>query len=106
MRSKVNLLTVETKHPTERCITKPYSAVGDGLEDGLHVRLRPADNSQDVRGGRLAFQRLTELLVALLQLLEQAHVFDGDHRLAREGLQECDLRVGERTHLPAEDGEG
>ena len=31
------------------------------------------------------------LLECLLGLVDQAHVLDGDHRLAREGLQQIDL---------------
>ncbi len=34
-----------------------------------------------------------------LELLEQAHVLDGDHRLVGEGLQQLDLLVGERADL-------
>jgi hypothetical protein len=34
-----------------------------------------------------------------LQLREQAHVLDGDHRLVGEGLEQLDLRVAEWAHL-------
>ena len=37
--------------------------------------------------------------VALLQLLEQPGVLDGDHRLVRERLQQGDLLVGERADV-------
>src|SRR5439155_6234751 len=43
---------------------------------------------------RLLFQRL-------LELLEQPHVLDRDHRLVGEGLQQLDLRGGEGPYLGA-----
>ncbi len=44
-----------------------------------------------------------QLLRPRLQLLEQAHVLDRDHRLVGEGLEQSDLLVGERFLLgPAE----
>ena len=44
-------------------------------------------------------QRLAQFRVALLDLLEQAHVLDGDDRLVGESLEEVDLLVGEWTDL-------
>ena len=41
----------------------------------------------------------------LLQLVEQAHVLDGDHRLVGEGLEEGDLSLREELRLGAEDRE-
>ena len=45
--------------------------------------------------GRLLLERLGEIAVALLELLEQPDVLDGDDRLVGEGLKECDLLVRE-----------
>ena len=47
-----------------------YRALDDGVEDGLHVRPRIADHAQDLRRRGLPIQRLRELGVARLQLLE------------------------------------
>ena len=38
---------------------------------------------------------------ALLHLVEQLDVLDGDHRLIGEGLQQLDVVVGERAGLGA-----
>ena len=46
-------------------------------------------------GRRLLLQRLREVAVARLQLLEQPHVLDGDDRLVGEGLEQRDLLVRE-----------
>ena len=37
----------------------------------------------------------------LLELVEQPHVLDGDHRLIGEGFEQLDLRRGEGAHLDA-----
>src|SRR5262249_33098008 len=39
-----------------------------------------------------------ELPTLVLYLIEQAHVFDRDHNLVGEGLQQCDLLITERLH--------
>src|SRR5689334_10786991 len=41
--------------------------------------------------------------VLLLQLREQAHVLDRDHRLVGKGLKEHDLLVAEGTHFASAD---
>ena len=56
-----------------------------------------------VAGRGLLLQRLGQLAVARLHLLEQPHVLDGDHRLVGEGLEQLDLLVAERAHLGAAD---
>ena len=65
----------------------------------LQVGRRAADDAQDLAGRRLLLQRLGQLAVALLQLLEQPRVLDGDDGLVGEGLQQRDLLVGERLDL-------
>ena len=59
---------------------------------GCDVGWRAADDPQDLAGGRLLLQRLGEVVVARLQLLEQPHVLDRDDRLVGEGLEQRDLR--------------
>jgi hypothetical protein len=44
-------------------------------------------------------ERLGEIAVSVLQLLEEAGVLDGDDGLGGEGLEELDLLVGERAEL-------
>ena len=48
---------------------------------------------------RLMLQSLAQFCVALLDLLEQPHVLDGDDGLGGEGLEQLDLLVGERTNF-------
>ena len=50
-----------------------------------------ADQLEDLAGGGLQLQRLGQLVVALLDLAQQARVVDGDRRLTGEGLQQRHL---------------
>ena len=91
--------------PAESC-----GAFGHDVHDGLEIRRRARDDPQDLSRGRLLLERfghlgmgLRESLVFLLQLREQAHVLDRDHRLIREGLKELDLARGKRTDHTASD---
>src|SRR5262249_1814209 len=55
--------------------------------------------------------RLGKLASPCLHLVEQAHILDGDDCLVGEGLEQCDLRLGELACLGSlyddrPDGEG
>ena len=70
-------------------------ALGHDVHHRLEVGRRAGDHPQDLRGRRLLLERLGQLAVPGLELREQPHVLDGDHRLVGEGLQERDLRSSE-----------
>ena len=55
----------------------------DGVEDRLGIGRRGGDDPQHLGRGGLLLQRLAQLAVALLQLLEEAGVLDGDDRPGR-----------------------
>ena len=63
-------------------------------------RSASADHPQDLGGGGLLLQRLGQVGIALLQLLEQPHVLDGDDRLVGERLDQRDLLVRECVRPP------
>ena len=71
---------------------KVIGALGNSLEDGLHVIGRTGDHLQDFRSRGLPLQRFPGLV-------EQPRVLDCDHRLIGEGRQQIDLLVIERTHF-------
>ena len=79
----------------------PRGALDDGVENRLHVRRRAADDAEHLGRCRLMLQGLAQFCVALLDLLEQAHVLDGDHRLRSECLEQSDLLFRERLDLGA-----
>ena len=76
-------------------------ALRDRVEDRLGVGRRAGDRPQDLAGRRLLLERLGQLPVPRLELREQPHVLDRDHRLVGEGLEERDLLVGERPRPPS-----
>ena len=78
---------------------------GDGVQHLIEVGRRGGDGTKHVGRGGLLLQRLAQLSVALLQLLEQPGVLDGDHRLVGERLQQRDLLLAERAHLVASQGQ-
>ena len=80
--------------------TNPGGALDDRVEDRLHVRGRPADDAEHLGGCRLMLQGLAQFCVALLHLLEQPHVLDGDHGLVSEGFEKRDLLLSRKDGLP------
>ena len=88
----------------QRARTRSEQADGarsNGIQHGLQLARRLGNDSQNVRGGRLPIERHGEIPVARLQLLEQAHVLDGDDGLVGEGLEQRDLLVREGIWLEA-----
>ena len=82
-----------------------HGALDEDRQHGLEVEGRAADDLEDLAGGRLLLQGLGQLAVPSLELLEQADVLDGDHRLVGEGPDQLDLLLGERAPLPPGDGD-
>ena len=75
----------------------------EGIEHRLQIEGRPADDVEHVRGRGLLLERLGQLRSPRLDLVEQPHVLDRDHRLVGEGGDELDLLVGERLDDQARD---
>src|SRR5262245_1315176 len=65
-------------------------ALSYGFLHRLDVRRRAGDHAQDFTRRGLLFERFVELL-------EQPHVLNGDHRLIGEGFEQLDLSLCERT---------
>jgi hypothetical protein len=80
--------------------TKPRRRFHKCVENGRQVEGRAADDLE--LGGRgLLLQRLTQVIRALAQLIEQACILDSDNGLSSEVLDQLDLLVGERPYLLA-----
>ena len=84
----------------------PHGIAGDDFEHRLSVGRRLADGSKDLARRRLLLEGLGQLGVPRLQLLEQAHVLDGDHRLVGKRLEQGHLGVREGAELGAQDSQG
>ena len=65
----------------------------DRIQYWLNVRRRAGDNTRNFAGRSLLLQRLGEIAVAFLQLFEQPHVFDRDHSLIGESLDQLNLAL-------------
>jgi hypothetical protein len=83
-----------TEDCAEEALAQPHRALDDDVEHRLNIIWRPGDDPQDLARCRLLVEgfgdlpvRLYERLILLLQLLEQAHVLDGDDGLIGEGLE-------------------
>jgi hypothetical protein len=81
--------------------TNPHGALDDGVEHRLHVGRRTADDAEHLGRRRLMLQSLAQFRVALLDLLEQSHVLDGDHSLIRERFEKGDLFVRKGPYFGA-----
>ncbi len=81
---EVHQLAVEPEDGAQQSVAQPHGASHDRIEDRLDVRRRLADHAQDLARRGLLLQRLAEIAVARLQLLEQPRVLDRDHRLVGE----------------------
>src|SRR5215813_478818 len=89
---------VESKHhvidPTHPC-----GALDDRVEDRLHISGRAADDPEHLRRCGLMLQGFAQLCVALLDLLEQPHVLDGDDCLRSERLKQSYLPATKWANL-------
>src|SRR5262245_6488077 len=74
-------------------------ALDDGVEDGLHVRRRAADNPEHLGRCSLVLQGLTQFCIVFLYLLEQPDVLDGNHRLVCKSPKKSDLLVSEGVYF-------
>src|SRR5215475_1653755 len=86
--------------------TNPRRALDDGVEDRLNIGRRMADDTEYLGRCRLVLQGLAQFRVALLDLLEQSHVLNGDNGLISEGSEESNLFFGKRSNLRATDQNG
>src|SRR5262249_1779628 len=85
-------------HRSEFGLTNPHRVPQHALEYRLQLARRAADDLQNLRSRSLLLKRFGKLARARLHLIEQAHVFDRDHRLVGEGGDKADLLLGEWPH--------
>ena len=80
-------------------VAEPGGRFGEGVEHRLQIEGRAADDLEHVAGRGLVFEQFLEVAGALLQLAIGLGAGDGDDSLLGEGLQQCDLAVGEAADL-------
>ena len=69
IRNLMNQFAVEPVEVPEHALTQPYRASQDGVEHRLDIGRRTRDHPQDPRRRRLLLERLRQLSVSTLQLL-------------------------------------
>src|SRR5215831_18034437 len=92
-RDEVLLFAIKPVRVSPCTITEAYCIVDDCVEHWLHISRGLADHAQNLARRGLLLERLTHLRVGLrqrpillLELREEPHVLDGDHRLVGKGL--------------------
>jgi len=95
-RTKVKHRPIDEEERTVEPVAQSYRASQDGVENRLDFGLRTGDHSKDLARRRLLFQRLRQIGVACLQLLEQPNVLNRYDGLVGEGLHQFDLLHGKR----------
>src|SRR5262249_33085415 len=111
-RDNLDLIALGSGQHARVATQEADRALHDGVKYGLNVRLRTADDAQDVAGGGLLLQCLSNLgvrrrqgTILLLQFREQAHVLDGDDGLVGKSLQQRDLLIGEWIYFGPSQGD-
>src|SRR3990172_9941111 len=84
-------LALRSHDETPFSTAEPRGIFDKRLEHRLKIKSRAADHLEDFAGGGLLLQGFGQVSVAGLELVEEADVFDGDHGLVGEGLEERDL---------------
>src|SRR5262249_46275122 len=87
-----------TKQHAEFGLADSYRVKKHGLEYRLKLAGRARDYLENLRCSRLLLQRLGGFARTRLDLVEQANVFDCDHRLVGKGGHQFDLLGGKLVH--------
>src|SRR5262249_31996406 len=97
-------LSVELKERAEEPIAQ-FACIGsDRVKNRLDTGRRAPNHAKDVAGGRLLFERDSQLCIPRLLRFEQPRVLDGDDSLVGEDLEELDLTFGEQSYFGSSEG--
>jgi hypothetical protein len=88
-------VAVDLVHDALLGVTEQGSAFDDRVEYGPEAGRGAADDGEDLGHGGLLVEGFGDLAVAVLELVEEAGVFDGDDGLVGEGLEKSNLTIGE-----------
>src|SRR5262249_42426227 len=92
-RQQAKATVLESHEATKVGFAETRCCFNDGVNDGLKIKLRAADDTKDVTSRCLEFERLLQLALACLLCLKQSRVLDGDHGLVGKGLEKLDLSL-------------
>jgi hypothetical protein len=101
-------LDLIARDPGQHARVRPHQSNDAGhnrVEHRLDIRLRAADDAQNVAGGGLRLQRRGQLAIARLEFSEEADVLDGDDGLVGEGLEQFDFAFVVGLHVRSRDSD-
>src|SRR5262245_41530920 len=96
-------VAVDPKNGCVKSVAQPGCALGNRVEHRLDIGRRAGDHPQDLTRRGLSIQRLCQITITRLKLLEQADVLDGNDRLVGKGLEQADLSLTERAAFQSAD---
>jgi hypothetical protein len=77
---------MQPKNKPGICPTDPCSRLDQGVEHWLQIERRATDDLKHIAARGLVFERLLQIVCALLELSDQPRVVDCDERLRGEIL--------------------
>src|SRR5215472_14891818 len=99
------MLAIEAKDKCPLGLTEPDGVLRYCIEHRLQIESGAADYPEHLACGDLLLQRFAEVGGALVQLVEEPPVLDGDDGLIGKGFNQRDLAGGEGAHLVTVDHE-
>src|SRR5215468_7959977 len=97
-RRKLQKIAIIQKDEAEHGLAQPRGTLNNRIEHWLGICRRPGDDVKHLARRGLMFQRLGELALLCLHLVEQPDVLDRDHRLISKGGDQFYLLFGEWLH--------
>src|SRR5262245_17261559 len=96
-------LSVELKERTEEPIAQ-FACIGsDRVKNRLDTGRRAPNHAKDVAGGRLLFERDSQLCIPRLLRFEQSRVLNSHDGLVGKSLEERDLSIAELSDFGTSD---
>src|SRR5688500_7348223 len=76
------------------------------IQNRLDISWRTGDDAQNFASGCLLLERFSDLVIAGLQFIEEAHVLDGNGCLVCKNFEQGNLFVSEWINLSPADHDG
>src|SRR5215471_5071431 len=86
--------------------TQPLGSPDERVEHRLQIERRAADDLQHIARRGLVFERLLQVVRAILQFVQEPRIFDRDYRLVGEAFDQPDLFVREGPNFLTIDVDG
>src|SRR5215472_769702 len=95
-RRKLQKIAIVQEDYAKHGLAQARGALNNRIEHRLGICRRSGDDVKHLARRSLMFERVGQLALLRLHLIEQPHVLDRDHRLVSKGSDQLDLLVGKR----------